>query len=250
LSNKGITAKDVFKVAETLVREGQTPTQERIREYLGRGSRGTIHKYLKQWKENCFQQKGNSLKTDALDARALFEEKHFLEKVIENQIAQNALLASQLVESERELRQLQAGHQQLMLELAEIKEKYGPLEIKYQSLEEAYQVLKEGQGEALQTVMIDKNQQIESLRQELKEVNQSSLAAVMDLGYRGDDALMTEKVKTLHLRDKVAGLEKTVQALRQPLLDAERIKSSKNAFANPMADAKKVASEPLKSSGE
>lgn len=249
MSKKGITAKDVFKVAETLVGEGQIPTQGKIREYLGRGSRGTIHKYLKQWKENCFKQRTNPLQTDALDAKALFEEKRSLEKVIENQIAQNTLLTGQLVESERGFMRLQAENQQLALVLAEMKEQYSPLAIKHDALKEAYEVLKQEQEKALQTVMIDKNQQIESLRQELKEVNQSSLNAVMDLGYRGDDALMREKVQTLHLRDKVAELEKTVQALKQPLLDAERIKIAKNAFANPMADTKKADAGLLKSSG-
>lgn len=217
MSRIGITSKDVFKAAETLVAQYQTPTQESIREYLGRGSRGTIHKYLKQWKQNCFQKWGIYSNTEVIDLKTVLEEKRALEKMIEKQIMQHELLTAQLVDAERGLIQAQEKNQQLMVALEKLKEQYTPVEMAHKSLQEAYEVLREGQDKALQTLMIDKNQQIESLRQELKEVNQTSLASVMDIGYRGDDALMMEKVKTLHLKDQVIALEKTVGTLKQQL---------------------------------
>jgi hypothetical protein len=246
LSRTGITSKDVFKAAETLIAQDQTPTQESIREYLGRGSRGTIHKYLKQWKKNCFQKGGAYSNMETIDIKTVLEEKRALEKVIEKQITQNELLATQLVDAERSLMQTQEKNQQLIIALEKFKEQHTPLEMAHKSLQEAYQVLREGQDKALQTLMIDKNQHIESLRQELKEVNQTSLASVMDIGYRGDDALMMEKVKTLHLKDQVIALEKTVETLKQQLSQTQPVNkiSYKTFEEKQISHEKKVLSEP------
>ncbi len=214
----GITAKEIFKVAETLVAQGKTPTQDTIREYLGRGSKGTIHKYLKQWKQNCFKKGSlNSNTIDLMDPKTFFEEKDVLDKTIQKQLDQNEQLTAQLVDTERRLNQVQEKNQQLMVELEYFKRQYTSLEAEHKILQEAYQVLREGQNKALQTLIEDKNQLVESLRQELREVNQASLAQVREMGYQGDEALMEEKVKSLNLQEKVSALEKELSSLQQQL---------------------------------
>lgn len=63
----------------------------------------------------------------------------------------------------------------------------------------------------------DKNKQVESLREELKELNQASLKQVRDAGFRGDEALMQEKVISLNLKEKISSLEKMLETRQQEL---------------------------------
>ncbi len=218
MSRRGISSQDVCQAAEALIAQGQTPTQAHIREYLGRGSKGTIHKYLKQWKQNCFQKISHPSSTELIHAKSLFEEKCALEKVIEKQITENERLSIQLVDAERDLMQVQEKNLQLNLAVDQLKSGYTHLEIKYQFLQEAYQVLREEKDTALQLLMVDKNEQINRLMEELKALNETALKAVREQGYQTDDALMQEKVLNLNLKQKVEDLEKTIKNLQTQLI--------------------------------
>lgn len=55
MSNMGVTYEEITTVAESIVQAGDTPTIERIRIKLGRGSNTTISKYLGQWKQKRLQ---------------------------------------------------------------------------------------------------------------------------------------------------------------------------------------------------
>ncbi|NNM59701.1 MAG: hypothetical protein HKM04_07785 [Legionellales bacterium] len=55
MSNFGVTYEEIVNVAERVLQEGETPTIERIRIKLGRGSNTTISKYLGQWKQLRFK---------------------------------------------------------------------------------------------------------------------------------------------------------------------------------------------------
>lgn len=55
MSNFGVTYEEIVNVAERVLQEGETPTIERIRIKLGRGSNTTISKYLSQWKQLRFK---------------------------------------------------------------------------------------------------------------------------------------------------------------------------------------------------
>lgn len=50
MGRRGITLEDVSSAAETLRDEGQTPTVDRVREFLGTGSKSTITPLLRQWR--------------------------------------------------------------------------------------------------------------------------------------------------------------------------------------------------------
>lgn len=48
----GVTYKDIAEASETIKSRGQEPTVDRVREYLGTGSKSTIAPHLKQWRNN------------------------------------------------------------------------------------------------------------------------------------------------------------------------------------------------------
>ncbi|MCC4634776.1 DNA-binding protein [Xanthomonas dyei] len=49
LNPRGITESDVHGVADALVADGERPTVERIRAYLGTGSPNTVVRWLETW---------------------------------------------------------------------------------------------------------------------------------------------------------------------------------------------------------
>ena len=228
MSNKGINSQDVFKAAENLVAKGQTPTQEKIRGYLGRGSRGTIHKYLKQWKKTCFEKGFHPHGSQATENKVSSQEKQSLEKLIQKQILDQEKLSAEMLETERQLTKAKEQNRALTTNLEESKFQYAIVETAYKNLQESYQALRESQENIFQALIKDKNQHIESLRQELKELNEASLMAVKDIGYQADEALIVEKLKTIHLSDQVKALQKTVEDLKKELLKAQVVKRPEN----------------------
>ena len=50
MARQGISKKQVFEVANTLLEEGITPTVQTVREHLGAGSFTTINTHLADWK--------------------------------------------------------------------------------------------------------------------------------------------------------------------------------------------------------
>ena len=59
-------------------------------------------------------------------------------------------------------------------------------------------------------------------------MNEASLIAVKDIGYQADEALIVEKLKTIHLSDQVKALQKTVEDLKKELLKAQVVKRPEN----------------------
>lgn len=53
----GITEQDVFNAADSLVADGQKPTQTTVREFLGGGSFATIGPALKRWRAAQWEQR-------------------------------------------------------------------------------------------------------------------------------------------------------------------------------------------------
>lgn len=50
MSRKGITSEEVDAVADGILATGENPTNRKVKEILGKGSDGTIHKYLSAWR--------------------------------------------------------------------------------------------------------------------------------------------------------------------------------------------------------
>ena len=227
----GITKADVFEAANTLVAEGMDPTQESVRVYLGRGSKGTIHKYLKAWKWACFHAYQNqSVVGDSVGSKKWATEKRRLEAIIKNQMEQNEKLSLELVDSELENASLKEQVKNLEKTVVQNEENILLKEADCQAAQEALATLKGERKEVLQHILGDKNQQIESLREEIKVLNTESRKEAIEAGYKAQEDLMNERVININLKEKIKGLEKTVSDLQQRLLQAQvahqRLKSS------------------------
>ncbi len=103
MASINLTKQDVFKAAEAIITKGLTPTQDNVRGYLGRGSRGTIHKYLQQWKLACFRNNKTVYELSTEQNFAKFhQEKQQLEVAIANLQEQNKIITMELAKTEKE----------------------------------------------------------------------------------------------------------------------------------------------------
>lgn len=212
----GITSKEVFEAAKILAAQSQIPTQETVRTYLGRGSKGTIHKYLKQWKQSCFKQvqpKGDLVEP----AIGLIEEKNTLIQCLEQQKMKLEYYTKELISAEKRLLSLQEQNQQLIAEKEKLQEELKETAASKNSFEKLYEEIKAERGIMKHSLLNEKDRQIEALRQELRESHRHSLEQIKDLGYAGDEALIQEKVKVVQLEDKLGGLSKKVKSLEAEL---------------------------------
>ncbi len=82
----------------------------------------------------------------------------------------------------------------------------------------AYEGMYVERDAAIAHMLAEQKQLIGSLRDELREVNIASIEQVKNIGRKGDDALMEEKVKTIHLQDELNQQRKTIEELRAQLL--------------------------------
>ncbi len=88
----------------------------------------------------------------------------------------------------------------------------------------SYNDLKNERETTLQKVLEDKNAQIESLSLELKEMHTLHLDMIRDVGRKGDDSIMEEKVKSIYLNDKIKELQDEVLILKAGFEKAEKVK--------------------------
>lgn len=51
MARAGVNASHIIQAAESILADGHTPTVDRVRDYLGTGSKSTIAPLLKQWRE-------------------------------------------------------------------------------------------------------------------------------------------------------------------------------------------------------
>ena len=52
---KHLNKKQIFDAVSAIASSGNIPNLRKIREYLGSGSKVTIHKYFQQWKQECLK---------------------------------------------------------------------------------------------------------------------------------------------------------------------------------------------------
>lgn len=212
----GVTQEEVIKAAQAIVKKGSAPTATNIREYLGSGSSTTIHKYLKRWKRQCFQKVNNDPSIQG--SEALFREVQLVRQSLAKQTSKNEELAGQLIQAERNITKLQGINQQLINEFNLLKEQQQQITATCDKYKTAYESVMADREGVISSILEDKNNLIGSLRQELKEINKASIEQVKNIGRKGDDALMEEKVKTIHLQDELNQQRQTIEELRAQLL--------------------------------
>ena len=211
----GITKQQISKTAKEILNTGELPTATKIRAILMTGSLGTIQKYLKEWKKNCFDSSNynSSLNLDIYNQKnndELLEKQKTLEQTLNKQISKNEYYASELINVEKTIIKQTETNQQLQTTVQKLQNDLDSATKKKEALKYCYQKLTEAVASNHDITILQQEKTIESLRQEIQTINQTSFNAVQQVSFAGHDALLQEKVKTLNLEEKVKELQQLV----------------------------------------
>lgn len=220
-----VTKERVFEAASVIAQSGQMPTLNQVRAHLGtRGSETTLNKYLAQWKQALLVlavQVTQSAPGEIPSNVEWTEEKAALEHALKSESSKTNILSAELIKTEKENGVLKALLETTEKNLTALTERYQALVIKEAALERGYQAIQSEREAIVDSVFKDKNQQIEALHTELKAVHQDNLEYVKKIGVASDEALIQEKVKAIHLADKVDALTQEVKRLSS-VLESEK----------------------------
>lgn len=226
---KSLNRTLVFEAAQALVKQGRIPTQDSVRQYLGRGSRGTIHKYLQQWKQACFENSSQGLEQSQEPASGWIEAKLSLEQALEKQIQLNKVLSQDLLQTERELARLREQANLQQKQLTDWQAVQQRREAESEKIKTAYEAVCMERETAIQHVIEDKNRLIEKLRIELKAVYEENLKQIQEWSFKKEDQLLQEKVKCLNYEEQFKRLKEErgkqaaeLLALRQQIVALKR----------------------------
>jgi len=196
-----VTKKEVFNLAQVLAAKNYALTTANIREHLGdRGSRTTLHKYLTQWKELCY--KSGTDKGSAKSSQEISD----LEEIINKQQEQIETISHEFIQLENNHGELKETLEQTEVTAKSLGERNTILEVENQKLAELYASMVKEREATISQVLEDKNQMINSLREELAEVYKISIESIRQTDPRGHEALMQEKVKVINLEEKLRSL--------------------------------------------
>ena len=209
---KTISKQQIIQVAESLVLANCMPTVTAIRTQLNSGSETTIHKYLSQWKWQCFTKMVNGSKEQSSISvdQELIESHRTLKLELQKQISHNEIYASELINAETTIIKLTATNQQLQTTIQKLQNDLDSAIKEKEILKDCYQKLTEAVASNRDDTILQQEKTIESLRQEIQTINQTSFNAVQQVSFAGHDALLQEKVKTLNLEEKVKELQQLV----------------------------------------
>lgn len=214
--NEKITKEQIFTSVQEILIAGNIPTLTKIRGYLGTGSKTTINKYFKLWKQECFKKAINEHESFEINVNFI-EEKRILEQALNKQISQNEHYASELINAEKALiklneenQQLQTSKQQLQLELKEA------IAIKI-ALEKLHKELQAKLDHNNNQTISQQQHIINDLRIELKILNETSLSALRETSTKSHEALMQEKVTNINLQTKIDSLTKEFTETKKQL---------------------------------
>ena len=228
---KKVTSQEIFQVAAELAAQEKMPTIASVQVALGgRGSVVTIHKYLKQWKKRCLALASTTQKHGPKDPRestACMDQQGRLEALLENQATQHKMVVAEFIRSEKEVIDLKNENNALQEALKALDQKNREVVLKSEHLEKLCESIQAERRAMAEAIAQNQQKYIESLQQELREVNQYALAKLKTMGYEGDEALMAEKVRVIHLEDKLKSLEsdlKKQKAMNQNLIQGLHLK--------------------------
>lgn len=217
MGRPGITQTDVYKAAQEIAEGGAFPTIQSVHARIGSGSLVTIHKHLLAWKQERLLAPALKFETgkDASKVKTLVNEKLGLEKIVQQQIAQNVAMSAQLLELEQENTELKAKLAMTCEQLQALSAENSNLNNKVASHDSLLAELKAAHKETLTVVLTDKNAEIESLKAELKTVHMASVEMVRKTSFEGQDLLMTERVKTINLSEQLKAVNAKLAQLEQ-----------------------------------
>jgi len=228
MSRTGIGFEDVAGAADALLEAGQSPTIEKVRDYLGKtGSYSTISKYLKDWREAVESpQTAKQVPPDQVQAAvsAVWEKLHHesdsaikiakaeaAEKVAEAE-GQVALAQEQLSTIQQAFLELQGNYH----EQAAQKEL---LSIEYQELKQADALL-EGQLQALST---QHNEMKTTYEVHTKQINHKHLEEIDRIKMYSEKEVLQAK----ELADQLKSHYEDMRADHMLQLDQVKVENNK-----------------------
>ena len=209
---KKVSKQAVIQVVEKLILANCMPTIAAIRSQLNSGSETTIHKYLSQWKWQCFVKMviDSNKQSNILIDQELIEEHRALKLELQKQLSHNETYAKELINAEATIIKLTETNQQFQTTVKKLQNDLDATTKEKEALQDCYQKLTEAVASNRDAAILQQEQTIESLRQEIQTINQTSFNAVQQVSFAGHDALLQEKVKTLNLEEKLKELQQLV----------------------------------------
>ncbi len=205
---QNLTKEQIFNAVNTIVANGCIPTLSKLQDFLGSGSKVTIHKYFKQWKQEVFKKISDLNKSFDLENKSLTEEHRSLKLELQEKLKQNQYYAAELINAEKLNIDLKAKNQQLELEQEKLQLNLTAAKDWRLDIETIIQQIKtEIKLSSNQTIQ-NMQQTIDDLRNELKIVNHKSLEAIRDSSSEGHALLIQEKVHSINLQATVNELNK------------------------------------------
>ncbi len=216
-----ITQQHVYEAADTLYASNQNPTIKAVREFLGHGSNTTIHKYLSQWKEAKAEELAE---TEEDDTETKLKD---VTQQLKQQQRSNQQLGKELLDLERKLAITEQELKTLTLAFSNQTLAYNEVTLKLNAAVELSQEIKAERDSSLKQLSQLQQQLITQFQNDIKQINQESLAKVSEISIKNQDAWLVEKVKNkvlettiTELKAQVANLDKILQQeknLNQPL---------------------------------
>ena len=224
MARKGISKQQIFKVAKEIVAAGALPTATKIRTILRTGSMSTIQRHLQAWKKNCFKYANLNENIINIDNQKnnneILAKLRILEQTLNKKCTQNEHYAQELIQAEKtniflqeENNQLQKQLQAVQLELNELKNINSYLD---QITTEIKNKLENNDNKTIQNLQYN----IETLKAELKKLNETCLETLRETSTKGHEALMQEKVASINLQAKIDSLTKELIESKKQLHEA------------------------------
>ncbi len=202
MARPGVTEEQVTEAIEALQEFGAKITIENIRAELGHGSPNTINRYLKIWRAR--PDPAASLESQK-EARHLKRKCTALEADLQAQSEQAQMLSQQIVDRDRQILDFEKQFAEQGIALRNAQHEIERLEAMLSSIEVE-------RSQILNTLITEQRAQGEQFREDLKAVNQMSLAQVREISMAAQDRWLEEKIK---VRELSAGFE------QQKLLNQE-----------------------------
>ena len=231
MPKKIISKQQIIKAAQNLVSNNLNPTLLAIRKKLNYcGSDSTIHKYLSQWKIECFK---SMLQENCKEEnRQISQEPNELERSLKldlhKQIQRNEEYTQELIHAEKTIavlkednHKLQTINQEIQLDLKEAITIKATLVQVNQEIQSKLDLNEHKNIQKMQRT-------IDDLRVELKVLNETSLIALRETSNHGHEALMQEKVTSINLQAKIDSLTKDLLESKKQLHEAVMMSQVQN----------------------
>lgn len=167
-----VTNEEIHSIADELVAKGQRPTLAAIRKALGGGSFSTISEAMKEWRE----QKHNQ---ELLEARIPENLSGQMQQMFAN-ICQLAMTEAR-AEVEKELAESKNEAEQARFEYRKLTNTYGEIESRIKGIVAQNKSLSDA-CERYQGIAEERSDQIDNLKDELKDEREKSYNLTKELG--------------------------------------------------------------------